>query len=93
MKKHYRNLNILENEERRIKEKYSKLRYNFCTRKCINLKTRELRLCLYIIKDLHIPKDSEEKEMLKMAIRKIDKIISELEKTIYYAKLNIKEKG
>lgn len=83
MKKYNKNLKFFENGEMRIKEKYSRMRYNFCSRKCINLRTMELRLCLYIIKDLGIPKDSEEKEMLKMAIRKIEKIISQLEKTIY----------
>ncbi len=92
-RKFHRKLRIFKNDPFGIKEKYFKWRLERCIRKVSEIRTKALRVYLNIVNDICIPRNYEEKEILKKVIKRYDETITELEKSMKYARLYIKEES
>ena len=82
MRKFRKKLRLFKNDPFGIKEKYFKWKLEQSIRKGIDIRTKALRVYLYIINDICVPRDKEEQEILKKAISEYDRVIAELEKSI-----------
>lgn len=93
MRKFRRKLRLFKNDPFGIKEKYFGYRLNHCIRKGVGIRTRALRIYLNIVNNICIPRDEEEKEILKKVVKRFDETIAELEKNMGYARLYIQEES
>lgn len=93
MKKLRRKLRLFKNDPFGIKEKYFGFRVEHCLRKSVEIRTRALRVYLNIVNDICIPRDDEEKEILRKAVKRFDETIEELEENLKYARMYIQEES
>lgn len=93
MKKVHRKLRLFKNDPFGMKEKYFGFRLKHCLRKGVEIRTRALRVYLNIVNDICIPRDDEEKEILKKVIKRFDETIVELEENLKYARMYIQEES
>lgn len=82
---------MFKNDPFGIKEKYFGFRLEHCIRKGVQIQTKALRVYLNIVNDICIPRDDEEKEILRKVVKGFDETITELEKNMQYARLYIQE--
>lgn len=93
MKKVRRKLKLFKNDPFGIKEKYFGFRLEHYLRKGVEIRIKALRVYLNIVNDICIPRDDEEKEILRKAIKRFDETISELEENLKYARMYIQEES
>lgn len=93
MKKFKRKLRLFKNDPFGIKEKYFKFRVEKAIKDGTKIRTKALRVYLNIVNDICIPRDDEEKEILRKVVKRYDETIAELEKSMKYARLYIGEES
>lgn len=88
-----RKLKMFKNDPFGIKYEIFCIRLNYCLKKEIGLRIQALALYLNAINTIGIPRDDEEKILLKEAVRKYDETVNELEEHLRYARMYVEDES
>lgn len=84
-------LRLFKNDPFGIKYKIFCMRLEWLMKKGIRVRTKSIATYLYVINTICIPEDDEQTELLKKAVNGYDKMVQEIESTLKYARMYIKE--
>lgn len=84
-------LRLFKNDPFGIKYKLFCIRTDWLMKKGIRVRTKSIATYLYVIDAICIPKNEEQTELLKKAVNRYDKMVQEIENTLRYARMYIKD--
>lgn len=84
-------LRFFKNDPLGIKYKLFCIRLEWLMKKGIRVRTKSIATYLYVINTICIPKDDEQTELLRKAINGYDKMIQEIEASLKYARMYVKD--
>lgn len=87
----YKRRSLFKNDPFGIKRKYFMWRLERHIRKGTELKTKALRVYVNIINRIGIPQNDEATELLRKVVKSYDNTIAELEQSVKYARMYIRE--
>lgn len=89
----FKRRSLFKNDPFGIKEKYFFWRLKKHIRKNTEVRAKAIQVCVNIINDIGIPRNDESKELLRKAVKTYDDAIAELEQSVKYARVYIREDG
>lgn len=89
----FKRRSLFKNDPFGIKGKYFFWRLNKHIRKNTEVRTKAIQVCVNIVNDIGIPRNDEAKELLRKVVKSYDDAIAELEQSVKYARMYIREDG
>lgn len=89
----FKRRSLFKNDPFGIKGKYFFWRLERHIRKNTEVRTKSIRVCVNIINRIGIPRNDEAKELLCKVVKSYDDAIAELEQSVKYARMYIREDG